>query len=81
MTTTEITTVFSLLIRCPLPLEKEQCPAGEFKAGKLCWFINGTLCECISQSKWQNKMEFCQKCEVFSPLIGADSIQRSVSPA
>jgi hypothetical protein len=61
--------------KCPTA-RKEQCPAWEFQAGKLCWFINGTLCECVRQSKWQDKMEFCQKCEVFSPLLGAGSIQQ-----
>lgn len=34
MTTTEISTVFSLLIRCPLPLEKEQgCPFAGYRQG------------------------------------------------
>ena len=60
--------------KCPTA-RKEQCPAWEFQAGKLCWFINGTLCECVNQSKWQDKMAFCQKCEVFSPLLAAESLQ------
>jgi len=30
--------------RCPTGIKK-QCPAWEFQAGKLCWFINGTICE------------------------------------
>jgi len=25
--------------------QRKQCPAWEFKAGDLCWFINGTICE------------------------------------
>jgi DNA-binding XRE family transcriptional regulator len=29
---------------CP-PDRKQKCPAWEFRAGKLCWFINGTICE------------------------------------
>ena len=34
MTITAISTVFSLLIRCPLPLEKEQgCPFTEYRQG------------------------------------------------
>jgi len=32
--------------KCP-PKQKKQCPAWEFKAGKLCWFINGTICDGI----------------------------------
>ena len=51
--------------KCP-PERKEQCPAWEFKAGKLCWFINGTICECINQDNWQSKMAVCKKCKVFS---------------
>ena len=54
--------------KCP-PERKEQCPAWEFKAGKLCWFINGTICECINQDNWQNKMEVCKKCKVFGPTV------------
>ena len=30
--------------KCPLE-RKKQCPAWEFQAGELCWFISGTICE------------------------------------
>ena len=60
--------------KCP-PERKEQCPAWEFQAGKFCWFINGTICECVNQSKWENKMDVCHKCEVFSSLVSAEPIQ------
>ena len=52
------------------PSEKKiQCPAWEFKAGDLCWFINGTVCEGKVQTSWQEKMKICQSCEVFSYLV------------
>jgi DNA-binding XRE family transcriptional regulator len=47
---------------------KTNCPAWEFKAGDLCWFINNTFCNGKSQNSWRTKMEVCQKCQVFSKL-------------
>jgi len=47
------------------PDQKAQCPAWEFKAGKLCWFINGTICEGAVQKNWKEKMKICRSCEVF----------------
>jgi len=46
-------------------IQKAQCPAREFKAGKLCWFINGTICEGSVQKNWKEKMKICRSCEVF----------------
>ena len=54
--------------KCPLQRRKH-CPAWEFQAGKLCWFINGTICECKSQKNWQEKMKICKKCEVLESLL------------
>ena len=46
-------------------IQKAQCPAREFKAGKLCWFINGTICEGSVHKNWKEKMKICRSCEVF----------------
>lgn len=54
--------------KCPREL-KERCPAWEFHFGKLCWFINGTVCEGTAQKDWKEKMRTCRKCEVFIPLL------------
>ena len=54
--------------KCPKE-RKERCPAWEFQAGKLCWFINGTLCECKAQKNWKEKMNICRSCEVLRPLL------------
>ena len=54
--------------KCPAAI-KRKCPAWEFQAGKLCWFINGTLCECNAQKNWREKMKICRKCEVLAPLL------------
>ena len=54
--------------KCPSELRK-QCPAWEFHAGKLCWFINGTICEGTVQKNWQEKMKICRTCEVLSSLL------------
>jgi DNA-binding XRE family transcriptional regulator len=48
---------------------KERCPAWEFSAGKLCWFINGTHCEGAAQQSWKEKMALCKACPVFTPLL------------
>jgi hypothetical protein len=49
---------------CP-PHFKKQCPAWEFSAGNLCWFINGTICEGIVHKDWQQKIKVCRSCEVW----------------
>jgi len=54
--------------KCPLS-QRRQCPAWEFQAGQMCWFINGTICECRAQKNWQEKMVICRGCEVLAGLI------------
>jgi hypothetical protein len=53
------------ILKCPSK-RKKQCPAWEFKLGRLCWFINGTICGGQPQSTWQEKMNMCRECEVFN---------------
>lgn len=52
------------------PSRRKKCPAWEFQAGRLCWFINGTICECAVKKNWQEKMTICRSCEVLTSLIG-----------
>jgi DNA-binding CsgD family transcriptional regulator len=54
--------------KCPKE-RREKCPAWEFHAGKLCWFINGTICECRAHKNWQEKMKICRSCKVLSSLL------------
>jgi len=54
--------------KCP-PKRRQQCPAWEFQAGEICWFINGTICECNIQKNWQEKMKICRTCEVLNALF------------
>ncbi|HCC55591.1 MAG TPA: transcriptional regulator [Desulfobulbaceae bacterium] len=54
--------------KCP-PERRKQCPAWEFQAGELCWFINGTICECQAQKNWKEKMAICRECEVLQALL------------
>jgi predicted transcriptional regulator len=54
--------------KCPQE-RKKQCPASEFQAGKLCWFINGTVCEGIVHKDWKEKMKICRSCEVLTSLF------------
>jgi hypothetical protein len=54
------------------PEKRLNCPAWEFKAGRLCWFINGTLCEGEPQHDWGEKMRICRSCEVMADLLGLE---------
>jgi DNA-binding XRE family transcriptional regulator len=56
------------LKRCPRE-RRERCPAWEFQLGKLCWFINGTVCQGEVKQGWQEKMEVCRKCKVFNSIF------------
>ena len=49
--------------------QKLNCPAWEFSAGDLCWFINGTVCEGTVLKNWKEKMRICRKCEVFTSIL------------
>jgi len=51
------------------PETREQCPAWEFEAGKLCWFINGTICCGDTCMDWADKMTCCRSCEVFKSFL------------
>ncbi len=48
---------------------KKECPAWEFQAGHLCWFLSGTLCTCAANKNWKEKMEVCRNCEVLTSLL------------
>ncbi len=48
---------------------KKTCPAWEFQAGHLCWFLNGTQCECTVNKNLKNKMEICRNCDILSSLL------------
>ena len=60
--------------KCP-PRRKKLCPAWEFQAGQLCWFINGNLCECKPQKNWKEKMIVCRKCSVLAPILQEISLE------
>jgi DNA-binding XRE family transcriptional regulator len=53
---------------CPVEI-RQDCPAWQFNAGNLCWFINGTICEGSPQGSWQNKMKICRDCEVYHSIL------------
>lgn len=55
-------------IECPIE-NRSRCPAWEFQAGHICWFINGTICHGKRQESWQKKMEMCRQCQVFKSLL------------
>ena len=58
-----------IIKKCP-PQRRKLCPAWEFQAGKLCWFINGTLCgECKDQTKRVEKIKICRSCKVLAEIL------------
>ena len=57
--------------KCP-DNKLKKCPAWEFKAGDLCWFINGTKCSGEAHNSWEDKMEECRPCKVFKGFFETD---------
>ncbi len=53
---------------CP-PDRRKACVSWQFQAGKLCWFINGTICHGDPQKNWDEKMKLCRSCEVLTSLL------------
>jgi hypothetical protein len=49
--------------------KKRQCPAWEFQAGQLCWFLSGTECMCTAGKVGEEKMEICRECSVLTSLL------------
>ena len=60
------------LKKCP-PEHREKCPAWEYRAGDLCWFINGTICDGDTHKDWSSKMEVCRSCSVYGDLFSAST--------
>jgi DNA-binding XRE family transcriptional regulator len=58
---------------CPAE-RRARCPAWEFQAGDLCWFINGTHCEGFARRSWKEKMAVCGSCEVFRSQFRGEEI-------
>jgi hypothetical protein len=54
--------------KCPYG-RKKKCPAWELKAGEICWFINGTICEGVVQKNWEEKIKICRSCEVLTRIL------------
>ena len=57
--------------KCPRT-RRETCPAWEYQAGTMCWFICGTVCEGEPRRTWSQKMTTCRQCEVFQQSFPAD---------
>ncbi len=54
--------------RCPAA-KRQGCPAWQFDAGHLCWFVNGTICDGVPQRSWNAKMKVCRDCEVYRSIL------------
>lgn len=59
------------ILNCP-DNKQQKCPAFEFKAGDLCWFINGTTCSGEAHNSWEDKMVECKSCTVFQQFFEND---------
>jgi len=56
------------IMRCPAEI-RQRCPAWEFRAGHLCWFINGTICRGKVWKSWADKARICRDCTVYAGLF------------
>ena len=56
------------IIKCSMET-RQNCPAWEFNAGYLCWFINGTVCEGKVQKDWSTKIKICRQCKVLKSML------------
>ena len=54
--------------KCPAEW-RQNCTAWEFKAGHLCWFINGTFCQGKTKESWREKIKICKQCKVFKSRL------------
>ena len=52
---------------------RDACPAWEFRAGEMCWFITGTKCNGITYPSWREKMDECRRCVVLQRAMGSDA--------
>ena len=59
------------VLNCP-GSRQEKCPAFEFNSGELCWFINGTKCSGKAHDSWEDKMEECRSCKVFTRFFSQE---------
>ena len=57
------------VIKKCVPKRRKQCPAYEYNAGRFCWLVNGTICECKAQKSWKEKMKICRECSVMQDLL------------
>ena len=57
--------------KCP-PERRDGCPAWKLKAGRFCWFINGTICEGETHDNWGEKIKICRKCDIFQSEMPPD---------
>lgn len=56
------------ILECPLD-KKQACPAWEFNAGNLCWFITGTTCQKGVHKNWKEKIAACRECPVLKSQL------------
>ncbi len=64
-----------LALDCPSE-RRQDCPAWQFDAGHLCWFINGTICEGLPRKSWEEKMKVCGKCKVYRAILAPEQPAR-----
>ena len=57
------------MIKKCLTDQKRECPAWEYYAEKLCWFINRTICAGENQRSWREKMKIYRECEVLQAVL------------
>lgn len=64
------------IMKCPAE-QRAGCPVWEFRAGRMCWMINGTYCRGKVQKDWKSKMRICRECDVMKALFQPGNPQES----
>lgn len=57
-----------LVTKCSLE-QRRNCPVWEFRAGRMCWMINGAYCQGKVQKDWKSKMRICRECDIIKALF------------
>lgn len=53
------------------PEKRASCPTYEFRAGDLCWLINGTRCGGKPKKSWKAKLATCVACPAMGQWLRA----------
>lgn len=48
---------------------KENCLVWKLQARYFCWYLNGTFCQGKVHQNWEEKIQLCHECEIYSSML------------